>query len=441
VSESVPAAQGVVFARAGEAGDSDLTARVKGDARMSEVIDKAVRDRQRPLRDDLRVPFRTGYIRLDADDSARIVRAARRRFRRHNGGRRFVEGEVFAALAASWRGDPVTGDVVRQAVRHDPGVRVALERMWPVLTPAQLLHDLLGSHALLRLAASGVLSDAEIAALHRPRSDDVADVRWTPADVALLDDARDALGPRVGRGGKIDAADEIRTFGHIVIDEVQDLTPMQLKMASRRSLNGSLTVVGDLAQATGPLAPDRWEDVLAHLPERKPSRVVGLSVGYRIPAQIMELADRVMRAARPDLRSPTAVRVGDAAPSIVRAASRTELGVTTAEEVAKMTTDLTSRNVAVVAPDALVEEISAALSNAGIEHGRATRTGLDDPVTVVPVSVVKGLELDGVIVVEPARIVRDEVQGLRALYVALTRPTQRLTVVHAEELPSPLRQR
>jgi len=214
---------------------------------------------------------------------------------------------------------------------------------------------------------------------------------------------------------------------------------MQLKMAARRSLNGSLTVVGDLAQATGPLAPDRWEDVLAHLPTRQPSRVVGLSVGYRIPAQIMELADRVMRAARPDLRSPTAVRVGDAAPSIVRAPSRGELGSTTAEAVTTMTTDLTSRNVAVVAPDGLVDEVSAALRAAGIEHGRATRTGLDDPVTVVPVSVIKGLELDGVVVVEPSRVVRDEVQGMRALYVALTRPTQRLTIVHAEELPAPLR--
>ena len=430
---------GVDFARAGGPTDTDLAARVKGDARMSDVIDKAVSDRQRALRDDLRVPFRTGYLRVQASDTARIVKAARRRFRRHNGARRFVEGELFAALASSWRGEPVTATDVRRAVRHDPRVRAALERMWPVLTPAELLHDLFGSPALLRLAGADVLSDDELAALHRPRAADVADVRWTPADVALLDDARDVLGPRLGRGGKVDEGDEIRTYGHIVIDEVQDLTPMQLKMAARRSLNGSLTVVGDLAQATGPLAPDRWEDVLAHLPDRKPARVVGLSVGYRIPAQIMELADRVMRAARPDLRSPTAVRVGDAAPSIVRAASRTELGVATAEAVAKMTTDLTSRNVAVVAPDALVEEISGALTAAGIEHGRATRTGLDDPVTVVPVSVIKGLELDGVVVVEPARIVRDEVQGMRALYVALTRPTQRLTVVHAEELPAPLR--
>jgi DNA helicase IV len=431
----------VRFAGSGDLAESAVTARVKGDARMSAVIDKAVSDRQRPLRHDLRVPFRTGFLRLSAADTQRIVKAARRRFRRHNSARRFIEAEVWAALAASWRGDTVTAAEVREAVRRDPAVRAALERIWPVLTPAQLLHDLFGSPALLRLAAGDVLADDEIDALHRPRSGDVADVRWTPADVALLDDARDVLGPRVGRGGKIDEADEIRTYGHIVIDEVQDLTPMQLKMATRRSLNGSLTVVGDLAQATGPLAPNAWDDVLAHLPDHKPSRVAGLSVGYRIPAPIMELADKVLMAARPDLRSPTAVRVGDAAPVVMRSPSVDELGATTAEAVREMVNGLVSRNVAVVVPDPLADEISAALDAAGIAHGRATRTGLDDPVTVVPVSLVKGLELDGVVVVEPSRIVSSEIQGLRALYVALTRPTQRLTIVHADDLPGPLQRR
>ena len=141
---------------------------------------------------------------------------------------------------------------MRQALRHVPEVRAALERMWPVLTPAQLLHDLFGSPALLRLAGAGDPRPTPRSTRSTgPASDDVDDVRWTPADVALLDDAREVLGPRVGKGGKIDDADEIRTYGHIVIDEVQDLTPMQLKMAARRSLNGSLTVVGDLAQATG----------------------------------------------------------------------------------------------------------------------------------------------------------------------------------------------
>src|SRR5690606_36916398 len=131
-----------------------------------------------------------------------------------------------------------------------------------------------------------------------------------------LDDAREVLGPKPAKHGKIDEADEIRTYGHIVIDEVQDLTPMQLKMADRRSLNGSMTVVGDIAQATGPLAPDDWDDVLRFLPDRKPPRVIGLSVGYRIPAQIMELANRVMAVATPGLRAPESVRVGDAAPRL-----------------------------------------------------------------------------------------------------------------------------
>ena len=106
-------------------------------------------------------------------------------------------------------------------------------------------------------------TSASTSRCYRPRSESVDDVRWTPADVALLDDAREVLGPKPGKNGKIDESDEIRTYGHIVIDEVQDLTPMQLKMATRRSLNGSMTVVGDIAQATGPLAPDDWDDVLA----------------------------------------------------------------------------------------------------------------------------------------------------------------------------------
>jgi len=270
-------------------------------------------------------------------------------------------------------------------------------------------------------------------------------VRWTPADVALLDDARDVLGPKPGRNGKIDDSDEIRTYGHIVIDEVQDLTPMQLKMATRRSLNGAMTIVGDLAQATGPLAPTDWDDVLAHLPERKPARVIGLSVGYRIPGQIMELANKVMEVATPTLRAPQSVRVGDAAPRIVRAGApdgrdgTNGLAATTADEVRRVTVESPDASLGVIAPDGLIDELSEHLTAAGINHGTATRTGLDEGVTLVPVSVVKGLELDAVIVVEPARIVAETEYGMRSLYVALTRPTQRLTVVHADELPEPLR--
>ena len=419
--------------------DSPTAARLKGDVRMSDVIDQAIESRERPLRDDLVIAFRTGYVRLRSEESARIVRVARRRFRRHNSGRKFVENELWSALAASFH-DPEIGPLsVKDTLRGTPEIRETLDRMWPLLTPAQLLHDLFGSKALLKLAARGVLDESEALALFRPRSEFVDDVRWTPADVALLDDARDVLGPKPGRNGKIDDADEIRTYGHIVIDEVQDLTPMQLKMATRRSLNGAMTIVGDLAQATGPLAPTDWADVLDHLPDRKPSRIIGLSVGYRIPGQIMELANRVMAVATPSLRSPVSVRVGDAQPVIVRADSQDQLARAVADEVRSLTATIPDGSLGVIAPDSMIDDLSEHLTAAGVNHGTATRTGLDEGVTLVPVSVVKGLELDAVVVVEPARIVADHEHGMRSLYVALTRPTQRLSIVHADELPEPLR--
>jgi DNA helicase IV len=436
LSDLVP---GVQFLRPDvrEGADSPTTARIKGDARMSDVIDQAVNERERPLRDDLVIPFRTGYVRLRVEESARIVRNARRRFRRHNSGRKFVENEVWSALAATFHDVEIGPRDVKDTLRGTPEIREALDRMWPLLTPAQLLHDLFGSKGLLKLAARGVLDEDEALALYRPRSETVDEVRWTAADVALLDDARDVLGPKPGRNGKIDDADEIRTYGHIVIDEVQDLTPMQLKMATRRSLNGAMTIVGDLAQATGPLAPTDWQDVLDHLPDRKPSRVIGLSVGYRIPGQIMELANKVMAAATPTLRAPQSVRIGDAAPVFVRADG--QLGRAVADEVRSLTAALPNASLGVIAPDSMIDEMSEHLTAAGVNHGTATRTGLDEGVTLVPVSVVKGLELDAVVVVEPARIVADHEHGMRSLYVALTRPTQRLSVVHAEDLPEPLR--
>jgi DNA helicase IV len=436
LSDLVP---GVQFLRPGQRDGADTATaeRLKGDVRMSDMIDQAVSDRERPLRDDLVIPFRTGYVRLRVEESARIVKNARRRFRRHNSGRKFVENEVWSALAATYH-DPEFGPrEVKDTLRGTPEIREALDRMWPLLTPAQLLHDLFGSKALLKLAARGVLDESEALALFRPRSASVDDVRWTAADVALLDDARDVLGPKPGRNGKIDDADEIRTYGHIVIDEVQDLTPMQLKMATRRSLNGAMTVVGDLAQATGPLAPTDWQEVLDHLPDRKPSRVIGLSVGYRIPGQIMELANRVMAVATPSLRAPESVRVGDAMPVFVRADGA--LGAAVADEVRSITTELPNASLGIIAPDSMIDELSDHLTASGVDHGTATRTGLDEGVTLVPVSVVKGLEIDAVVVVEPARIVTDHEHGLRSLYVALTRPTQRLSVVHADELPAPLR--
>ena len=152
----------------------------------------------------------------------------------------------------------------------------------------------------------------------------------------------------------------------------------------------------------------------------------------------MELANRVMMAATPSLRAPTSVRAGDEHPEILQVAD-SELLTAVVGATKELDADVGEGNIAVVVPDAMFDAVSNALAAAGIEHGRATRSGLEMGITVVPVSVVKGLELDGVVVVEPADIVAGEQQGLRALYVALTRSTKRLTIVHAKPLPPAMR--
>lgn len=414
--------------------DAPLSARVKGDARMVKVLAKAVRDRKRPLRQDLVVGFGLTRLRVTVAESERIVADARRRARHHNGGRRFVEAGLFDALAASSR-SPLGADEVRSRLRHDPLVREALERMWPVLTPAELLHDLFGSKGLIELAGRQHLTPDERAALHRPRSETVDAVIWRTDDVPLLDEARALLGatPRAKRHGD---GDEIRTYGHIIVDEAQDLSPMQLRMLGRRSLNGSMTIVGDIAQSTGAWPHASWDEILDLLPQRREPRRAELTVGYRIPAPNMDLAARVLVEAAPELTPPRSVRQDGRPPRVVPA-SALDGGLaaavlrTTAEEVEAVGTG----NVAVISPASLVEPLAEAFTAAGIEHGVATHSGLANQVTIVPVGMVKGLELDATVVVEPATILAEEPQPMRSLYVALTRATKLLTIVHAQPLP------
>ena len=413
--------------------DDAALARVKGDRRMVPVIRNAVRDRQRPLRETLRVPFGVQRLTLTAAQSADIVAQVRRRVRTHNAGRRHVESLLFEQLAASSR-EEVSPEVVRERTRREPEVREALERMWPVLTPAQLLNDLFGSNGLLRSAAARQFAEDEWRLLRRPRLADATEVVFTHDDVALLDEALELLGPRPRHKD----ADAVRTYGHIVVDEAQDLTPMQLRVLDRRSLNGSMTIVGDIAQATGSWPHDEWDSVLEHLPERRPPRRAELSVGYRVPGPIMEFAARVLPIAAPGLEAPRSIRHVGEGPIVVRAQDET-LDAELAEMVRRELKVVGSGNVAVITPDSLAERAHGALDLAGIDHGRATRTGLDHQVTVVPVSLAKGLELDAVVVVEPGRILEEGRRGAQSLYVALTRSTKRLALVHTGDLPDALR--
>ena len=414
--------------------DSENVARIKGDLRMAKIVVNSVGDRQRALHKDVEIGFGAGYLRLTRGESATIVREARRRFRRHNAAHHWVETEVVTAMIASSHNQELDLESTRDALREIKEFQAVINYMWPVLTPAELLHDLYSSKALMRLAAQKVCTPAEYETLYRQRALSLADAKFSDADVAVLDEALAVLGPRPRRSGRINEADEIRTYGHIVIDEVQDLSPMQLRMISRRSLNGSMTIVGDIAQATSAHAPASWQEVLAHLPKKNPSRIIGLTVGYRIPKQIMDLATQVMLAAAPNQVAPVSVREGDAAPKFVQC-SGGELLAKLIDETNRLVTELSDGNVAIVCPDEMTEEICRALDSAKIVFGRAGASGIDFGLTVVPVSVIKGLELDGVVVVEPAKIVAAQTHGLRALYVALTRSTRRLSVVHSQALP------
>ena len=414
------------------------TARIKGDLRMAKVLAKAVHDRQRPLRSTLRVGYGVQTLSLTPGQSRSIVSDAKRRFRVHNAGRRHVEASVYATLADSARVPVEPGDV-RERLRHAPEVREALERMWPVLTPADLLHDLYGSRALIDLAADRLLSEDERAALYRKRAASMDEVTWSVDDVPLLDEARALLGPKPRRrkpGQPVD--DDVRTYGHIVVDEAQDLSPMQLRMLTRRSLNGSMTVVGDIAQSTGAWAHADWNEVLEQLPDRRPARREELTIGYRLPGPNMVLAAKVLALAAPDLKPPSSVRqTGDEPRFVAAAPGQLAAAVVEAALVERDTVDPGS--VAVIVPDSALGPVVTAFEDAGIDFGRASRNGLNSQITVVPVSLVKGLELDASVVVEPAAILEEEVQGARALYVALTRATKRLVLVHERPLPDVLR--
>ncbi len=475
-------------------------ARLKGDPRMTRFIRRAVRQRERPLRRTAEIPYGRLVFTLTPRASAEIVGAAKRRSARHNAKRRLVERLLWEHFAAQLErredlgprspysaGDGPGGAVhrgagagsgsgIRQAglapwaegnrdaegagpgadevspvelgaeLRRRPDVAELLERIWPRLTAESFLHDLYGSRPLLELAGKGVLSPADLELLYRPRSATIDQIPWAPGDVALLDEASWLLGPVRSQAGG-----EQRSYGHIVVDEVQDLSPMELRMVGRRSLSGSMTLVGDIAQATGYWAPGSWEDLMAQLPARRGWRLASLSVSYRAPAEVMALAAHVLAAALPGTAPPEPVRQTGQAPRILSPAGTPAGGDwadgteawhalvagTVREELEAVSAIGAGEDgsVGVLVPAELLPEIRSALLEGGVAFGEVGAGALDTPVSLLALSDAKGLEFDAVVVVEPALIVAQPPEGLRALYVAVTRCTRRLAIVHREPLP------
>ncbi len=433
-------ASGLYGAASPVACESAAAARLKGGPRMAKVLRRAVRQRERAMRRPATVPYGGTTLTLSPEASEELVRAVKARPGTHNGRRRALEGLLWHHFAAQLEGRAaVDAKALAAELRTRPEVKEMLERMWPLLTPEAFLHDLFGAPPLIQLAGRGLLSPAEQELLYRPRSPSAEEVPWTAADMALLDEAGALLGPLPGRRGPTAQA---RSYGHVVVDEAQDLTPMELRMVARRARSGSMTVVGDLAQATGPWAPASWEELLAHLPTRRGWKLATLSVSYRAPAEVMALAARALAMALPGATVPEPVRRTGSSPRAVALAPMgddrawSELVSRTVSEELQSVADGT---VGVLAPDSLVVATGDALGQAGIDYGQVGAHALDARVSVLGLRHAKGLEFDAVVVVEPARIVAEGPQGWRALYVALTRCTRRLAIVHREPLPEPLR--
>lgn len=419
--------------------EDSRVARLKGDARMADLIAKAVSDRERPLRGGIAVPLGLRTLRLQRQETALIVSAARRRRGSHNARRSFVERLLIQRLISKERAgrepDPEAEEDLAEALREHPAVLGALDRMWPRLSAEELLHDLFGAPALLALAGGKFFKPQELAMLERARSSSFEEIPWTSADLALLDEAAALLGPRRGKG----SARETRTYGHIVLDEAQELSAMQLRVISRRSLSGSMTVVGDLAQASGPAAPESWGQIARHLAPGRQIHLVQLGVNYRTPGPIADLAAEILAHAAPGLLPPKAVRQEGSEPQVLPAVADRARQVREAVEEALGMLDGRG-TVGVVAPYAELEGLGKELGLDPVsDRGGARRMGEEaNPVMLLPLRLAKGLEFDVVVMVEPSLLMEEEDSGPRALYVALTRATRHLVVV-ASDLPRVLR--
>ncbi len=492
--------------------EPDETAAVKGRLEIAKVLAVAIRDRQQVPTEPIELIVEAQHIKLDSALCQPARTRARRSHRPHNEAKRIFHQEVVAALADQLanglgcdvlgcdvlsrdvlsRGVLSRGDVadIRTELRGSPELTAALETLWPTLSPERLLTDLYADPQRLASATHRVLDGPERDLLARPAPGPDVDPElvWTPADVALLDEAAELLGsdgsaeaareaaalraelqyaqgvldildldedldPELLRATDLidadrladrqrargyestaerAAADRTWTYGHIIIDEAQELSPMAWRVLMRRCPSRSMTVVGDLAQTGSRAGAASWRDVLGpyvaqrwHLEE--------LTINYRNPAEIAEIADHVLTAIDVDITPPQSVRRAGVAPRAVRVVSLAdELPAVVAEEAAAVG----DGRLAVLAPVAAVDELRTIL---GSSEQRAPGAGdLDAPVTVLTVTQAKGLEFDAVVLVDPAAIVAESPRGLNDLYVAITRTTHRLCIVHPGTLPSVL---
>jgi len=496
-------------------------AAIKGRIGMARVVASAIRERQRvpdePVevrpdvasirlattagREDARAEFaaESGRLRLTPRAISQARERARRSRRPHNQARSVFAREIVTALTRQLAGrigtDVRTGGPLmgqddlgdlRRELRSDPAVRAAIARLWPVLTPQQVVGDLLTDPDLLAAAAPRMAAADRAALLREPGA------AWTPADVPLLDEAAELLGQDdrairaaearrrrqqeayaqgvldiIGRDENADEeilmgadildatrlaerfeeeqyltaaeraqADRTWAFGHVIVDEAQELSQMAWRMLMRRVPAKSLTIVGDVAQ-TGDLAGlPSWDEALRpYLEDRW--RLAALTVNYRTPAEIMAVATDVLAAIDPAQQPPRSVRESGHQPWQLPVPVQ-ELTAATARAAVRLAEQAGDGKLAVIVPDELAAELGAAVSEALPGTAIGADPDLTSPVVVLTVKQAKGLEFDCVLIADPARLLAESPRGLNDLYVALTRATQQVGVVHPGDLPDVL---
>jgi DNA helicase IV len=407
--------------------DVDDTARLKGDLRMAAVIRRTVFDHVSSPRQDIVLSTRYGSLVLPAAEMAGLVDAALSRTQRYNDYRAVLRQQLFD-LAWRIHRRKATSDITDREgleadVRASVEVKAQLDKMWPNLTAAGVVRRLVGNKPARRRATEGLLDASESELLGRRNAARVGEEPWSRGDLALLDEAEDVI---TGKSP---------TYGHIVVDEAQDLSAMELRMIARRSRSGSMTVLGDLAQATAPGAQTDWTDALAVLGPID-AGYEELTVGYRVPGPILELANRLLPEAAPGVKASSSVRMTGSAPAVTQVESDQLAARAAAEVLGLLQVD---SSIGVVVPGALRAEVGRALTDAGVTWVDGARTlSLGDHVTVLPPEATKGLEFDAVVVVEPALIATEDRGSLRLLYVVLTRAVQHLSILHSQPLPAAL---
>jgi DNA helicase IV len=393
---------------------------LKGDARMAKVLERALWLRTVRAAEPLVHVAGGRRWRVHTDQVRELERAVR--------ARHLAWGTSRAALAAALASTVVRqreeagtamSDRAVEVVARSAGVKAYVDAIWPAVTATGLVIAVLGDADMLARAADGVLSDDEQKLLvweTPPATPGRA--RWSRADLPLLDEAASLIERGTG-------------YAHVVVDEAQDLSAMQLRAIGRRCLTGSATVLGDLAQATTAWASRNWADVLEHIGKPDGS-VQALTIGYRVPRDVLDFANRLLPSIAPVLPASASLRHVPGALELQRVASA-DLERAAAAAVLRRHGH---GSIAVVsAVPAHLEAVAKLLAASDVAAAHLTDEGAWADVTLVPAELVKGLEFDHVVLLEPAELVGASAYGLRLLYVALTRAVTSLIVVHANDLP------